>query len=171
MGFRGRFAQTSTNQHIYTTMNKHTLIRYYRQLIHPSGTATRPQLITKQFWKMFPDLIEPTIATAGFGGDKSRSISILSAVATFPTVNRTKNRRISKRCAHREHDNKRFIGELPCFSCGGESHHRHHIVPLIMGGTNSNRNQVLLCRSCHIAVHSGADDFLAQLKAEHNYLI
>lgn len=37
-----------------------------------------------------------------------------------------------------------------CFECGQEAEHRHHVVPRVLGGTQT----LPLCRSCHAKVHS-----------------
>lgn len=43
-----------------------------------------------------------------------------------------------------------------CVNCGSEEHiHYHHIVPLIMGGTNRLTNIVPLCEDCHGKIHIG----------------
>jgi hypothetical protein len=36
-----------------------------------------------------------------------------------------------------------------CFECGQPAHHRHHVVPEVLGGTQT----VPLCESCHGKVH------------------
>ena len=41
-----------------------------------------------------------------------------------------------------------------CFVCGGEWHHRHHIIQIQYGGGNVWWNIVRLCRRCHRAVHN-----------------
>lgn len=41
----------------------------------------------------------------------------------------------------------------PCFSCGGKTLHRHHIVPLMNGGMNTHENIIGLCEWCHKEVH------------------
>jgi len=37
-----------------------------------------------------------------------------------------------------------------CFECGQEAEHRHHVVPRVLGGTQT----LPLCRACHAKVHS-----------------
>lgn len=46
-----------------------------------------------------------------------------------------------------------------CFSCGGEGQlYRHHIIELQYGGSNTARNQVPLCFSCHQFLHPWLTD-------------
>jgi len=40
-----------------------------------------------------------------------------------------------------------------CFVCEGEPHHRHHVLQIQFGGSNSFRNIVHVCRSCHKEIH------------------
>lgn len=45
-----------------------------------------------------------------------------------------------------------------CSNCGSqEGIEYHHIVPLILGGTNRYSNIIALCHSCHMAAHYGRD--------------
>lgn len=39
---------------------------------------------------------------------------------------------------------------LVCFECGCQADHAHHVVPRVLGGTQT----VNLCASCHAKVHS-----------------
>jgi hypothetical protein len=39
-----------------------------------------------------------------------------------------------------------------CINCGSESHHRHHVVPKVLGGADGE-NLVPLCQTCHGLVH------------------
>lgn len=41
-----------------------------------------------------------------------------------------------------------------CDVCPAPSQHRHHVIPLGKGGTNSPRNLVPLCKPCHELVHN-----------------
>ena len=41
-----------------------------------------------------------------------------------------------------------------CFVCGGEARHRHHLIQIQHGGSNTQRNHVPLCKRCHSDVHS-----------------
>lgn len=53
---------------------------------------------------------------------------------------------------------KRVILEKPhvCANCGSEEGVEfHHIVPIMVGGTNRMSNIVPLCGACHMAVHFG----------------
>lgn len=38
---------------------------------------------------------------------------------------------------------------MRCFECGAEAHHKHHVVPKSMGGTQT----VPLCNQCHGKAH------------------
>ncbi len=40
-----------------------------------------------------------------------------------------------------------------CVSCKEKAEARHHIVPLINGGTNTSENIVILCNKCHAMIH------------------
>ena len=43
-----------------------------------------------------------------------------------------------------------------CIVCGStEKLHRHHLIPRAKGGSDTPRNQVLLCRDCHRKLHAG----------------
>lgn len=54
-----------------------------------------------------------------------------------------------KRRVEEEHGNK-------CVNCGSsENIEKHHIVPILLGGTNRISNIVPLCHKCHEAAHSG----------------
>ncbi len=49
---------------------------------------------------------------------------------------------------------KKLGGEpSPCFCCGAPSNHRHHVIWLKHGGSNSDHNIVKLCIACHQIVH------------------
>jgi len=43
--------------------------------------------------------------------------------------------------------------EDKCQNCGNEGEHLHHIVPLVVGGTNNLSNLAVLCAECHGKVH------------------
>ena len=38
---------------------------------------------------------------------------------------------------------------MPCFECGAEAKHDHHVVPRVLGGTKT----LPLCERCHSLVH------------------
>ncbi len=40
-----------------------------------------------------------------------------------------------------------------CFVCQVPANIRHHIIPLILGGTSKFNNIVPLCHPCHVEVH------------------
>ena len=40
-----------------------------------------------------------------------------------------------------------------CVNCGAEASQLHHIVPLVLGGTNKDSNIIALCSECHSKVH------------------
>ena len=68
----------------------------------------------------------------------------------------------SKTDLRKEYDKLRSSGELAkhcgttCANCGSsENIEYHHIVPLILGGTNSFGNIAALCHKCHKAAHGG----------------
>jgi hypothetical protein len=45
------------------------------------------------------------------------------------------------------------VGSLKvCINCGNESHHLHHVVPKVLGGSDG-QNLVPLCETCHGLVH------------------
>lgn len=50
---------------------------------------------------------------------------------------------------------KHFIGADQCFGCfsGDREFHRHHIIQIQHGGSNTPRNRVALCDACHSDVH------------------
>ena len=65
-----------------------------------------------------------------------------------------------KSALRKEYDRLRFDGTLArecgsaCVNCGSEENvEYHHIVPLVLGGTNNLRNIVPLCHRCHKAAH------------------
>ncbi|MCC6350783.1 MAG: HNH endonuclease [Candidatus Eisenbacteria bacterium] len=39
----------------------------------------------------------------------------------------------------------------------GESGQAHHLTPVRLGGTNSERNCVILCQACHYSAHEGGN--------------
>lgn len=41
------------------------------------------------------------------------------------------------------------LKDKKCFECDGLSHHEHHVVPRVFGGTQT----VSLCNKCHSLVH------------------
>lgn len=50
---------------------------------------------------------------------------------------------------------KRNLGNI-CANCGSaESIEYHHIVPLVLGGNDTESNMVALCHKCHKAAHCG----------------
>lgn len=50
---------------------------------------------------------------------------------------------------------KRNLGKI-CVNCGStESIEYHHIVPLVLGGNDTESNMVALCHQCHKAAHCG----------------
>ena len=48
-----------------------------------------------------------------------------------------------------------------CYNCGVANSDSiieyHHVVPLVLGGTNSMSNIVALCRDCHLLAHGAKD--------------
>ena len=52
---------------------------------------------------------------------------------------------------------KSMEDDLVCRNCGKEGDsseiEAHHIIPVCVGGSNEDENLVLLCKSCHVAVH------------------
>lgn len=40
-----------------------------------------------------------------------------------------------------------------CIACGCPASHRHHLISLSQGGTNSKENIAAVCHSCHAVVH------------------
>src|SRR5262249_31776261 len=49
--------------------------------------------------------------------------------------------------------NYKSLWKLPCFICQNQSHHRHHLIPLVNGGINCKINRLPLCRDCHPKIH------------------
>jgi hypothetical protein len=95
---------------------------------------------------------------------KAKMIAILAAIATFNVKQNSPNRRAAKRTAHRAHVKtmQALISGVPCFCCQKPAQHRHHIIPLSMGGNNSSSNQVMLCKACHRLLHNLANQVIAQ---------
>lgn len=65
-----------------------------------------------------------------------------------------------KSALRKEYDRLRFDGTFArecgsaCVNCGSDENvEYHHIVPLVLGGTNNLRNIVPLCHRCHKAAH------------------
>ena len=42
---------------------------------------------------------------------------------------------------------------MECCNCGAPAHHRHHIVPKALGGSDRLSNLAPLCEACHGLVH------------------
>lgn len=53
-----------------------------------------------------------------------------------------------------------------CFACARRrSAHVHHIVQAQHGGSNAKRNQVAVCRRCHVAIHPWMDARMERRRA------
>ena len=89
--------------------------------------------------------------------DTKAKLTLLQRYSNFVFVERTYSKTHAK--AVRDHYNfvKQSNSEayqlgFICWACGGRAVHRHHIIPISKGGTNSLKNLVPLCIGCHQTV-------------------
>ena len=82
--------------------------------------------------------------------DRLRYLQVKSDVGPY-----VKARTLRKMRADYEKKKKDLLNlsEHNCYVCSGRPDHRHHVVPLRRGGTNSRANLVPLCNVCHEQVH------------------
>src|ERR1041384_6596351 len=126
--------------------------------------AHKPSRYLKLFWPAFPwkncknDCREDCKASPqclmGCNLSKSRKLYLIRALAQI-VLQRERSR---KRRFYIRQNFDRYAGGRdtwhPCFICGGQFHHRHHLIQIQHGGGNRWLNIVRLCRSCHRAVHN-----------------
>jgi hypothetical protein len=134
----------------------------------PKRANRRDKYYLNIFWAQFPleecryhKGVRNYCLTAGicFRGclPRRRKMQLLTAMAGFLL----RNTKLRPTANHniRQHYNKTLRDEkanLPCFICGGEWHHKHHIIQIQHGGRNLRANWVCLCRDCHREVHRRA---------------
>lgn len=61
------------------------------------------------------------------------------------------------KCLRQEFEKTKYglfpIDGSVCYICASWANHRHHVVPLMCGGSNEASNIVFLCRRCHRIIH------------------
>ena len=99
-----------------------------------------------------PDIV--CLGHRSYGKPLSASSILKVFYKYFPHLKRQKKERKNKRV---ELIMKRHKSESPhikaCAFCGcSDSLEEHHMIPLMMGGTNDDRNLIFLCHDCHLQV-------------------
>lgn len=78
-----------------------------------------------------------------------------------PKKNRTDDKRVE---LIRNRQKKKSAHIKTCAFCGNDDRlEEHHMIPLMMGGTNDERNLIFLCHECHIQVTR----YQMELKNQH----
>ena len=102
---------------------------------------------------------------SGYGYESGYKLTLLKAMTGISVSNPDYiTRRNKRKDFNYERDNQslikdervvsmHFIDNKMCFICLEKAHHRHHILQIQFGGSNSFRNIVHLCRGCHKEVH------------------
>jgi hypothetical protein len=84
---------------------------------------------------------------------RDKKLRCLAALASIKFAAPDYGERQETRGKFNKHWSLKCITGMPCFLCGEEAHHRHHMIQLQHGGVNCQRNHVPLCRTCHTEVH------------------
>lgn len=86
-------------------------------------------------------------------GERGRKLALLRAMTKIKLSGRPSARHRGKIRSAFTREFGFCRPERPCFVCGAQHHHRHHIIQISMGGQNRTRNIVLVCRDCHRDIH------------------
>ena len=129
------------------SLTKKELDKTYKQLaineIHADirGRNNKVNRILNDFWSIFPDDNKYEMAY---------KIDVLRE-CLYKSIRTLTHYRLLRS----EFDECRGIYTNQfCWVCNKRhANHRHHIIPLIRGGTNTQRNIVYLCRLCHEIIH------------------
>ena len=106
--------------------------------------------LLEDFWKKFGPRLNQGV---GYKlEDKLEALKILAGTVVFYRRKVTRERFRRKFVRGSQKRFKKLFGN-PCFVCGNEMSHRHHIIALNHGGDNSKKNLVSLCLEHHKAMH------------------
>ncbi len=85
---------------------------------------------------------------------RAKKLQWLTALGSVKFAVLGRDERLNRREKFNKHWSLKGMSDgMPCFLCGSEAHHRHHLIQLQHGGINTQKNHVPLCRSCHTDVH------------------
>ncbi len=86
----------------------------------------------------------------------------------FPNLKKPKKRRTDDKRVEliRKRQKKKSEHIKACAFCGNNDRlEEHHMIPLMMGGTNDERNLIFLCHDCHILATRYQMELKKQCKA------
>lgn len=113
-----------------------------------------------------PDII--CIGNRAIGKPLSNGSILEIVYKYFPNFKKPKQNRIGdKRVELILKRQKKESGHVnACAFCGSKERlEEHHMIPLMMGGTNDERNLIFLCHDCHVQVTKYQMELRKQFKA------
>lgn len=113
-----------------------------------------------------PDII--CIGNRAIGKPLSNGSILEIVYKYFPNFKKQKQNRIEdKRVELILKRQKKESGHVNvCAFCGSKERlEEHHMIPLMMGGTNDERNLIFLCHDCHVQVTKYQMELRKQFKA------